>query len=112
MAYPRNLNKLLKWRTVLVGRILGTRSDTDPQARGYRDLFDKVLILRVEQTALLTVLLKKGIVTELEIQAAVEDEADLLEKDYQKAFPGVRATDIGLDIDIAKFLETTKGWPA
>ena len=111
MAYPRNLTRLLKWRTVLVGRVLGTRSKDDPQAQGYRDLFDKVLILRVESTALLTILLKKGIVTEAEVQAAVEDEADLLEKDYQKAFPGVRATDTGLDIDILKFRETTKGWP-
>jgi hypothetical protein len=51
MTYPRELNRLCKWRSILVGRILGTRSADDPVARGYRDLFDKLLILRAEQSA-------------------------------------------------------------
>jgi hypothetical protein len=111
MAYPRNLNRLCKWRTVLVGRLLGTRPDSDPQTQGYRDLIDKMLVLRVEVTALTRLLLQNGIITEEGFKVAVEDEADMLEKDYQKRFPGVRATDTGLDIDIVKFRETTKGWP-
>jgi hypothetical protein len=90
--------------------MIGT-SPKDPRAEGYRDLIDKMLILRVEVTALTSLLIQNGIITEEGFKVAVEDEADMLEKDYQKRFPGCRATDTGLDIDIAKFRETTQGWP-
>ena len=33
---------------------------------------------------------------------ALIEEAELLSKDYEQKFPGMRATDIGIDIDIAR----------
>jgi hypothetical protein len=94
-----SLNRLCKWRTVLTGRHVGTKPKTDPEVIAFRDLYDKLLILRAEHTALSGLLIAKGIITADQLASAVAAEADELERDYQKAFPGVRATDAGLIID-------------
>jgi hypothetical protein len=107
-----NLNKLLKWRSVLVGRLLGSRPADDPQCKGYRDLVDKLLILRVENTALTGLLIERGVFNIEEFMVAVEDEAALLDADYERQFPGFKTTHTGVDIDIVKAQKTMKGWPA
>lgn len=106
------LNRLAKWRSVLTGRVLGTRSIDDPQCQGYRDLFEKLLLLRAEQSALVALLCRQGLIHRKEFAEQVQYEAKYLCESYEQAFPGFKASDIGMDIDVAKAAETTKGWPA
>lgn len=106
------LNRLGKWRSALTGRILGTRAKGDPESDGFRDLFDKLLLLRAEVTAITGLLLEKGVFTDLEFLVKLEEEAKYLTEAYEKQFPGFRATDYGLDIDIAQASQTMRKWPA
>lgn len=103
------LNKVTKWRTVFAGWQLGTRSDSDPECKAVKDHREVTILLRVENTALLKLLVDKGVFTTEEFQQAVIDEAEQLNKDYQKRFPGMEATDIGIRYD-RRAIETMKDW--
>lgn len=105
------LNRLCKWRTIFAGWQLGTRSDTDPEARAVRDAIDVRLLLRVEVSALVLLLERKGIFTTEEWETELAAEADRLNHDYEKKFPGFRATDEGIEAFDAELVkETVKGW--
>lgn len=104
--YLRALNRLTKWRSFFAGWQLGTRPDTDPESNAVRDQRELFMILRVEMTALTRVLMEKGVIKLDEWEKAMEAEANELERDYQRRFPGIRAIDSGLEIDIAKARET------
>lgn len=103
------LNKVTKWRTVFAGWQLGTRSDSDPECKAVKDHREVTILLRVENTALLKLLVDKGIFTTEEFQQATIDEAELLNKDYEARFPGVQATDIGMRYDW-RAMDTMKDW--
>lgn len=106
------LNRVCKWRNVLTGRIVGTQPKT-PAIKGVSDIFENLIILRAETTALTGLLIKKGVITEQEYMRAVLEEAELLDMDYAKQFPGIRALDDGLKFyDLQKARETMKGWLA
>lgn len=153
------LERLGKWRTVLTGRLLGTRLITDQQGRAGRDLFDKVnalradartlpvllrskqivsaeefaealgtkfdaskqfagdlfatlLELRAEVSAVTFLLQQKGVVTAEEFTRVYMTECKWLCEDYERQYPGFRATDVGLVIyDPRQAAETTRGWP-
>lgn len=106
------LNKLCKWRVALAGRILGTTGMT-PRAKGVRDVFDKLLILRVEQNALTRLCLERKLFTVEQLQVAIGEEAVVLDREYEKVFKGGRTTKEGFEIyDVKKWAETTKDWPA
>jgi len=109
VTYPRNLERLCKWRVLLTGWQLGTRPEGDPECDAVRDHREATLILRVEMTALTRLLLDKGVVTVEEVQETVETEADLLCMALEVRFPGVKATDSGLELD-KRAVETMKGW--
>jgi hypothetical protein len=109
-AYERSLNILAKWRSVFTGRILGTRG-RDPQTQGFRDLFEKLLILRVEVSALSQLLDAKGIISFDEYMKQVTVESDLLTKALAEQFPGMEAKEYGISYDLEKAQETMKGWP-
>lgn len=104
------LNKLAKWRTVFAGWQLGTRPKGDPECDAVRDHREVSIVLRCELSALVTLLIEKKVITEDEMAAAMEKEAALLDQDYEQKFPGFKATQDGIDIDVAKARETTKGW--
>jgi len=103
------LNKLTKWRAVFAGWQLGTRSDSDPECKAVKDHREVTILLRVENTALLRLLVEKGIFTTEEFQQATIDEAELLNKDYEARFPGIKATDIGMQYD-KRAGETMRHW--
>ncbi len=105
------INRLGKWRSVLVGRLLGSRPDTDPQTIGYRRLVDQLHLRDLECAALIYLLIDKKVLTADEIKAEMQRKAQELCQQYQQEFPGFRASDIGMDIDVARAMETTKGWP-
>lgn len=104
------MNKLAKWRTVFAGWQLGTRADTDPECQAVRDHREVTMFLRVEQNALAGLLVRNGVISLKDYQEAIIIEADLLDGDYERRFPGFKTTQDGLQIDAVKAAETTKGW--
>jgi hypothetical protein len=107
--YFNALNKITKWRAVFAGWQLGTRVKGDPECDAVRDHREVTILLRVEVTAITKLLLDKGICTLEEIQQAAIDETELLEKDYEKKFPGVQAFEDGIRYD-RRAAETMKNW--
>jgi hypothetical protein len=111
-AYERALNRLNHWGMLLAGRLGGTLQSQDPRSKGYRDLFQKYLILRAEANAITAVLLKAGITTREDFTKLITEEAVHLDQTYEKQYPGVRTTDAGLDFyDLPKVQTWMKGWP-
>ena len=104
------LNRLCKWRSVFAGWQLGTRTDTDPEARAVRDHREVTILLRAEVSALVALLIEKGVFTVEEFNQQCIVEAEHLERAYEKKFPGFKATDSGMLGDVATLRETMKGW--
>ncbi len=98
----RALNRLGKRRVLLAGWQLGTRPKGDPEADAVRDHREVTLMLRAENNAVLGLLLRKGVISEAEYQAAVIEAADQLNADLEAKFPGVTAYDWGLNIEPGK----------
>jgi hypothetical protein len=107
------LNKVAKWRKFFASWQLGTRPDTDGEYKALAHQNELLIMLRVEATALTDVLLKKGIITQAEWQAALEREARTLDKDYQERFPGFSTSQGGLHVKLPEARETMKrlGFP-
>lgn len=103
------LNVLTKWRTLFTGWQLGTRPKGDPECDAVSDHRELTMLLRAEVTAFTALLRKKGVFTDDEWLSALENEAKLLAADYEKRFPGVRASETGLHID-KRALPWMKGW--
>lgn len=112
MNFGDTLNKLAKWRSVFAGWQLGTRLDTDAECRAVKDHREATIMLRTEVTAITGLLLKKGIVTVEELNAEVKAEAEILDKSYEKRFPGITTSLAGVHFDLQKIEEhgTMKGW--
>jgi hypothetical protein len=102
-------NKLTKWRSVFAGWQLGTRVKGDPECDAVRDHREVTILLRAEYSTLTKLLLDKGIFTTEEFQQAMIEECALLEKDYERKFPGMRAVEDGIQYD-RRASETMKGW--
>lgn len=109
-AYMKAFNKLTKWRMVLTGWQLGTRTDTDPEAQAVRDHREATLIQRAEISALVGILIDKGVFTLEEFETKSAEEAGHLEAILEERFPGFKATDFGMTMDTTLARETTKNW--
>lgn len=111
-SLERALNRVCKWRNLFAGWQLGTRLDTDAEFLAVRDHREATILLRVEVTALTDLMLRKGLITEAELQAAVEREATALNGAYEKRWPGVTATLTGLSYDFNRIQREgwMKGW--
>lgn len=108
--YFQTLNRLAKWRTVFAGWQLGTRSSEDPECQAVRDHRETTIVLRAEVNALTELLVQRGIFTRNDFMQANINECEMLNRDYENRFPGFRATDIGIDIDVQKAAKTMKNW--
>lgn len=104
------LNRLAKWRTIFTGWQLGTRSKFDPEAAAVRDAAESRLILRAEVSALVALLVQKEVITKEEWEAQLIFEADNLEGELERLFPGASASDEGMVLDPVVFAQTAKGW--
>ena len=104
------LNKLCKWRMVFAGWQLGTRSSDDPECQAVRDHREVTILLRAEVTALIGLLIERGVFTTAEFTAALTREAAQLDKDYERHFPGFTTSLMGVHVDVRKASETMKGW--
>lgn len=105
------LNRVCKWRRVFTGRMFGTRADNDALGVGSNDLQEARIIQRVELTAITGLLLRKKVFTETELAAAIEAEADQLNDDYARKFPGFTAQLDGIHMDTAAASDTMGGQP-
>ncbi len=105
-----SLNRLTKWRTVFAGWQLGTRLKGDPECDAVRDHRELSIILRAEVSGLVFTLYEAGLLNPEKWSAILAQEAELLDKAYEGRFPGARATDEGMQFDVAQWMETTRGW--
>jgi hypothetical protein len=113
------LNKLCKWRSVLAGWHRGTSSvmtggKPTPGVAAMRDLMDKWLIMRAENSAIVRLLVEQKVFDERQFRQALMDEAAALDKDMERIFPGFRTSEDGIVIyDPALARKTTeeKGFP-
>lgn len=106
----RAVNILAKWRTLFAGWQLGTRAKGDPECDAVRDHREATLLLRAECSALVGLLIRKGVITAEEFDAALGAEAVQLNADLERRFPGVTAHEYGLSIDPARVLPWMRGW--
>jgi hypothetical protein len=104
------LQKLAKWRQVFAGWQLGTRPIGDPECDAVRDHREVTILMRAELNALTRILVDRGVITESNFTAALEREAGYLEQDFQRRFPGIKATDYGIEYNLPEARETMKGW--
>lgn len=105
----RALNILTKWRTLFTGWQLGTRPKGDPEGDAVRDHREVTILLRAESSALIALLVSKGVISGDDWLQALETEAGRLNKDYERRFPGVTASETGLTLD-KRTLPWMKGW--
>jgi hypothetical protein len=112
MTAMQALNRVAKWRTLLTGWQLGTRPKGDPESGAVRDHREVTILLRVEGSALVNLLVAKGLITAQEWDVALTQEANLLSAAFERRFPGVTATDDGLVMNPRKIEAAgwMKGW--
>lgn len=118
-SYPRKsgeqvmaaLNRVCKWRRIFSGKMVGTRPEGDPFIVGMNELQEARIIMRVELTALVGLLIRKGLFTEEEFSSAMGAEADLLNADYAARFPGFTAHNDGMHMEPVAMMETMKNQP-
>lgn len=103
------LNILTKFRVLFTGWQLGTRPKGDPEGDAVRDHREVTILLRAESSALVGLLLEKGVFTADDWLVALEREAKQLTADYEAKFPGVTASELGLTFD-KRTLPWMKGW--
>lgn len=105
-----SVNRLAKWRMVFAGWQLGTRAKGDPECDAVRDHREATLMLRAEVSAMTGLLIRKGVFTAQEFTDALVQEAEMLEADLQRRFPGFSATDDGIEMRLPEVAQTMKGW--
>jgi hypothetical protein len=101
------LNKLCKWRTVLAGWHHGSRFRNDPGVSAMRDLMDKWLVIRCENSALAALLIAKGVFTAKEFTAQINAEAVHLDNKMEEFFPGFRTIEAGIEVYDTKLAAET-----
>ena len=106
----RALNILAKWRTIFAGWQLGTRPKGDAECDAVRDHRELTILLRAEHSALISTLIRRGVISEEQYLAALEREANQLNDDYARRFPGVTANEQGLAIDPQQVAGWMKDW--
>jgi hypothetical protein len=113
MSAPTALERLAKWRMFFASWQLGSRPKSDGEAAAVRDHREATILLRAEMNALAGLLMRKGAITEEEFMTALLAEARQLDEDYQRIYPGWRATTEGMAMDMPAAAETMRklGFP-
>jgi hypothetical protein len=107
------LQKLTKWRKFFASWQLGTRPADDGEYKAVVNHRELSILLRTEVTALTALMISKGVFTIEEFADALETEAKMLDRDYEKAYPGWRATPAGMSMTMPEALQTMRklGFP-
>lgn len=106
----QKLNRLAKWRGHFAGWQLGTRASSDPECQAVRDHREATILMRAEMTAVVGLLLQKGVITQDEFHAALGEEADLLAMSYESRWPGARAGDDGMHYELERAHAWMQHW--
>jgi hypothetical protein len=104
------IERLGKWRTVFAGWQLGTRPKGDPESDAVRDHRELSMALRAEMNAMTVLLIRKGVFSKEEFVQQVHEECRYLCEQYERRFPGFKATDIGLSVNPQIARDTMAGW--
>lgn len=104
------LQRLCKWRTVFAGWQLGTREKGDAECDAVRDHREVTMLMRTELNALVGLLVEKGVFTAQEFTDRLQPEADHLSKQYERKFPGFKATDFCMEMNVSIARDTMQGW--
>lgn len=104
------LNRLAKWRMVFAGWQLGTRMKGDAECDAVRDHRELSMLTRAEVNTLTRLMIDKGVFTDEEFAIQLTEEATWLSDSYEERFPGCKATDEGIAMDVDRVAETMKGW--
>jgi len=108
--YRNAFEKLAKWRQVFAGWQLGARLKGDPECEAVRDHREVTMFLRCEVNALTRILIERQIISAEDLTRIVAEEAAALDAQYEKKFPGMKSTPIGIDYQLPLAAETMKGW--
>lgn len=92
------LNKLCKWRSVFAGWQLGTCSIESETARAIRDHREVTMLMRAELNAMVALQVQKGVFSLDEWRAELLEQAEFLDRSYEKKFPGFRSVPDGMVI--------------
>ena len=104
----QRLQILTKWRSVY--KMMATMGSVAAFEREVSQTHEKILLLRAENNALMALLVQKGVFTGTEFAAQLDVEAEHLCEQYEKAFPGFKATETGLTMDAKLAAQTMGGW--
>lgn len=104
------IERLGKWRMIFAGWQLGTRAKGDPEGDAVRDHREVTMLMRAELSAVSALMIRKGIYTADEFMDQMLEEAKFLCEAYERRFPGIKATDYGMHLDVAIARDTMQGW--
>lgn len=107
-AWRDAAERLTKWRRILASWQVGTRPENDGEFRAIKDHREITLLMRAELNALVGLMLEKNNITEMEWLERLIAEYALMERDLETKFPGFKAHQDGIDIDLAPAHETMK----
>ena len=107
------LDKLTRWRKFFASWQLGSRMDSDGECKAVKHHLELSILLRAEQSAVIALLISKGVFTQAEWHDALEAEAKALDHAYEESYPGWRSTPDGLSMKLPEAAETVRklGFP-
>lgn len=100
------LEQVAKWRRFFAQWQLGERMPDDGEFKAVAHQRELYILLRVEVSALIILLLRKGVFTEAEFEDAVEAEARHLDRMFAEAYPGWSSEPTGMHMDLPAAAET------
>jgi len=104
----RIVNKLCKWRRFFCGWQLGTRLENDPEAKAISNHRELSILLRIEVSALAALCIEKDVFTPEEFTNAVGREAEFLDANYQRSYPGFKSSDSGMVMTMPACADTMR----
>lgn len=115
-ATNRALQRLTKWRRVFAAwqfgpdHLLGDNANCPAPVHAVRDHREVTMLMRAELSALVILLVQKGVFTTGEYEAQLEVEATHLDVIYEQKFPGFIAGDDGITLHNPEALQTLQSF--
>lgn len=102
------LEKLGKWRRFFAGWQLGTTSEADGAFRAVSHHREATLITRVELSAVINILIAKGIITETAFEEALGEAAAELDASFERMYAGFSSSPDGMKMKFPEARVTMK----
>lgn len=104
----RTLKRLCNWGNHIARWQLGWERSVSPELNAVQNAAEARLLYRVELNALAGLLIQKGVFTKLEFIAQLDVEAERVDEDMERIWPGAKAVDEGLLYDLVAVAKA--GW--